>query len=176
MTTVSVTFKYLRWIFASRQSKLRSAEEVNACVKVYKECLIVLKSFTYIFGVNIEQIKSSFTLFSVVSNFLMIRYHAVLSPNLKGFLTDCIIFCHTLPPLLYHDAFKIHENSSVIRRKIGAALGKAESGEMKRLWRMQLRALSPMRVKVAGMYFLDKLMVPLYLWIIFSYTCTALLY
>ena len=138
-------------------------------------CNIVLRDFNNVYGFTIEQIKTTFTAFCVVCNYVMIHYHATLPPNLIGFLLDCMMFCHSLPPLLYHDCWRLEANTDSVRKNLTRAINTLHDREAKLVAQREIATMRPLRVKVGGMYFLDKMMTPVYLFIIFNYTVTALL-
>ena len=138
-------------------------------------CNIVLRDFNNVYGFTIEHIKMSFTIFCVVCNFVMIRHHSTLPPTLIGFLVDCIMFCHSLPPLLYHDCWRLEENTYSLRKNLTHSINNLQSQDAKRIGQREIVTMRPLRVKVGGMYYLDRMMTPVYLFIVFNYTLSALL-
>ena len=141
----------------------------------YRTVAILTARFNELYGMRIEQIKTTFTIFTVVCTFVTVRHYDQISLYFFLFCANVLIFTYTLPPLLYYEAYKVHENSARCKRMLTRELAE----RCVRMWLSQqrkvLRSLRPLEVRVAGMYFLDRMMVPLYLQIIFSYTCTALL-
>ena len=141
----------------------------------YRRAAITMGMFNEVYGLKIEQIKMTFTMFAVLGNFLAVRYHDHLSLYILHFMANGIIFVHTLPPLLYYEAYKVHENSGMNKKIMTGALAKITTGRSRVLPYKQIKSLRPLQVRVAGIYFLDRMMAPLYLRIILSYTCTVLL-
>ena len=105
----------------------------------------------------------------------MIRHHDTLPPKLIGFLVDCVMFCHSLPPLLYHDCWQLEENTDLVCKKLTRAVNNLQIGEEKLIARRVVKTMRPLRVIVGGMYFLDRMMTPTYLFVILNSTVTALL-
>ena len=60
---------------------------------------------------KIEQIKVTFTFYTVVGSYLTVRQYEHLSPYFLLFCLGTLVFTYTLPPLLYYDAYKVRENS-----------------------------------------------------------------
>ena len=122
---------------------------MDAEVKIadYKSCSIVLESFNRLFGTTMEQIKTTFIVYCVVSNCIFIRYRDILGPSIIGFLVSCIIFCTTFPPLLYQDGYKVNEYSSIeARRMLHRSVAEMRTAEKKLVCRKKIRALVPLQV------------------------------
>ena len=166
-----------------RDRKVESEQDFFDAIASYRSCDVTLSSFNRVFGVIIEVNKTFMSMFCVAGNFLLIKHHQALSPNLLSFLIFAVAFCLTVPPMLYQEACKTDENSEAIKRKLGAALlplrhGKKGS-ESEQQWlacKQELRSVRPLRIRVAGMYFLDSSMTATYLMIIVNYTMSILLY
>ena len=124
---------------------------------------------------QIEQIKMTFTVFTVVCSYLTVRYYDRLSFYFLLFCSNTLVFTYTLPPLLYYEAYKVYDNSVVSKRMLTRATAKSSDRAVRILQCKVIKSFKPLKVRVAGMYFLDRMMIPLYLRIIFSYTCTVLL-
>ena len=160
-----------------RNRVVKSEKDFASTVKSFSMCNIVLRDVNNVYGFSIEQIKSTFTIFCIVCNYVMIRYHGTLPPNLIVFLVDCILFCHSLPPLLYHDCWRMEENTDLVRKNLTTALNNVGSrhANEKRVGRRIIRTIRPLRVKVGGLYKLDRMMTPTYIFVVINCTVTALL-
>ena len=162
-------------IYFCRAKNSQTGENVFAFAQKYRRSAITTAMFNEVYGLKIEQIKTTFTMFAVVCNFLAVRYHDHLSLYILHFMANGLIFAHTLPPLLYYEAYKVHENSGMSKKIMTRALARVMDRQCRLLQYKEIKSLRPLQVRVAGIYFLDRMMAPLYLRIILSYTCTVLL-
>ena len=134
--------------------------------------------FNELYGMKIEQIKMTFMVFTVICSYVTVRYYERLSLYFLLFSESILVFDFMLPPLLYYDAYKVHENSVTSKKILSRSLGNSCGGNHKyrNLHSSKvIKSFRPLQVRVAGVYFLDRMMAPLYWRIIFSYTCTVLL-
>ena len=156
---------------------IKTEKDFKSTVNSFRMCNIVLRDFNNVYGFTIEQIKVTFTIFCVVCNYVMISHHATLPLNLIGFLVDCIMFCHSLPPLLYHDCWRLEENTDLVRKRLTVALNHLDNrnASVKRVGRRVIRTMRPWRVKVGGLYDFDRMMTPMFVFVIINGTVTALL-
>ena len=142
----------------------------------YRTVAIISGRFNEVYGMKIEQIKVTFTAYAVICSYLTVRYYDRISLYFSTFNALGLIFTYTLPPLLYYEAYKIHENSMMSKRLFTRALAKTCLDRMSQILHSKtIKSLGPLKVRVAGIYFLDRMMAPLYLRIIVSYACTVLL-
>ena len=154
--------------------ELRSEEEIHEAFQSYRQCAIIARNFNNVFSSNIEHIKTIFTLFSVACNYILLRNHATLPINLIMPLIDWITFCHSLPPLLYNNAYKLNENTIEAKRRLAESVMKARMPDDRRYCRMLASSLRPINIRVMGIYFLDRRTTPLYLRIILDNTVALL--
>ena len=150
-------------------------QNVGQLTSKYKAITILSRRINALYGKKIEQIKMTFTVFTVICSYVAVRYYDRLSLYFLLFCSNVLIFTYTLPPLLYYEAYKVHENSVTSKKMLTRATANSCDRVMRLLERKVIKSLKPLEVRVAGMYFLDRMMAPLYLRIIFSYTCTVLL-
>ena len=83
----------------------------------------------------------------------MVRYHGTLPPNLIGFLVDSMMFCHSLPPLLYHGCWRLGENTDLIWKNLTTALNSLDRrhASAKRIDRRMIKTMGPLRVKAGNL-------------------------
>ena len=89
-------------------------------------------------------------------------------------LVDWITFCHSLPPLLYNNAYKLNENTLKAKRKLRESVLKVSMPDDQRYYRQVASSLRPINIRVMGIYFLDRRTTPLYLRIILDNTIALL--
>ena len=164
-----------------RDKEVKGERDFRAAIASYRSCDLTLSSFNQLFGVIIEVNKTFMSMFCIAASFLLIKHNKDLSLNLLSFLIFAVTFTLTVPPLLYQEACKTGENSEMIRRRLGAALVtiRERNGRglqrRRRACKEELCSVRPLRIRVAGMYFLDSSMTATYLMVIVNYTATALL-
>ena len=148
----------------------------TAAIQCYRKYHILIQEFRNCFGNNIELMKSSFIFCSVILNYVLVHWHQKFNVLTITPLLTCCFIVQTNPPFLYSHAFEVYDKSVYIKRILSTWKGRTRSTVSERKYiRKSVWALYPLKIKVAGMYFLDRTMVPVFFHIVITYTLSLLI-